>query len=60
MVILVFFFTLERHTGCCYKVAHRDTAGEGEIFVQDVGKCLLPILTPERCATIKHLIQQDT
>ena len=33
---------------------------KGEIFVQDVTKSLLPVLSPERRATIKHLIQQYT
>jgi hypothetical protein len=38
----------------------KNAALKGQIFVQDIGESLLPILSPERCTTVEHFIQQDT
>ena len=37
-----------------------NAAWEGEVFVQDIGECFLPVLPPKRCTPIKHFIHQYT
>ena len=42
------------------KKSYRDATGKRKIFMQDVIKCLLPVLSSERSTPIQHLIQENS
>lgn len=39
---------------------YRNATWEGKVFVQNVGKCLLPIFPSEWSTAINHFIEQYT
>jgi len=41
------------------KISYRNATRKRKVFVQDVIKCLFPVLSSKRCPPIQHLIQEN-